>query len=511
MHLRGVALVGTIAALASVAWAPAAGAAPPPGPPTFADEFNGLTLDATRWSHRASGPRNDGVLTPDAVSVANGLLTMKTYTEGGQHFSGMISTAQTGPTGFEQTYGYFEARIRFNSSPGQWSAFWLQSQTIGNPIGDPATAGVEMDIAEHRAQCVGGPAACTDRIQQALIWDGYAPGVSQSSVRLSDPLTGLGNNSFHTWALRWSPTDLTFFYDDVPIWTQTAPISRRSQYIILSSEVGQFFAGTIPAGGYGTRDTSTTNMQVDWVRVWALAPTNATAPVASGTPAVGQGLACSAGTWAGDPTPTFAYQWLSDGAPISAATAPAYTVQSTDQGHALSCRVTATNTGGATSAQSNALAVPAPPAPLRVAPPVTPPIAPAAVPAPPPVAPFPAPIVDRSAPSARLSGSTSQKFGPTVAITIACLDEACRAAASSTVRIPKVGRARARTYVPSVVVATVAKGAKVTVKLRLSKNARVAIGRALRAGKRIFVTVTARVADSAGNGRSLTRRVALRR
>ena len=50
----------------------------------------------------------------------------------------------------------------------------------------------------------------------------------------------------------------------------TAPISRRSQYIILSSEVGQFFAGTIPAAGYGSRVTTTTNMQVDWVRVWSL-------------------------------------------------------------------------------------------------------------------------------------------------------------------------------------------------------------------------------------------------
>ncbi|MEA2181628.1 MAG: hypothetical protein QOF69_813, partial [Solirubrobacteraceae bacterium] len=42
----------------------------------------------------------------------------------------------------------------------------------------------------------------------------------------------------------------------------------RSQFIILSSEVGRFFAGAIPPVGYGTRQTSTTNMQVDYVRVW---------------------------------------------------------------------------------------------------------------------------------------------------------------------------------------------------------------------------------------------------
>jgi hypothetical protein len=36
------------------------------------------------------------------------------------------------------------------------------------------------------------------------------------------------------------------------------------------SEVGQFFAGTIPPAGYGSREASTTNMQVDYVRVWSL-------------------------------------------------------------------------------------------------------------------------------------------------------------------------------------------------------------------------------------------------
>ncbi|MDQ3849941.1 MAG: hypothetical protein M3296_04920 [Actinomycetota bacterium] len=36
------------------------------------------------------------------------------------------------------------------------------------------------------------------------------------------------------------------------------------------SEVGRSFAGAIPEGGYGSRATSTTNMQVDYVRVYSL-------------------------------------------------------------------------------------------------------------------------------------------------------------------------------------------------------------------------------------------------
>jgi beta-glucanase (GH16 family) len=248
------------------------------GIPTWSDEFNGTSLDLARWSYRATGPRHDGTLAPDAVSVGAGALTIKTYTEAGGHYSGMISTQMIAAAGFEQTSGYFEARVKFNSRPGQWSAFWLQSPTLGNPMGDPAAAGVEMDIAEHRTRCVTAPsppapATCgankdiSNRTQQALIWNGYGTG-SLASVKLSSALTGLSNGSWHTWALRWTSTALTFYYDGTATWSQSSPISRRSQYIILSSEVGAFFAGAIPPGGYGSRLTSTTNMQVDYVRVW---------------------------------------------------------------------------------------------------------------------------------------------------------------------------------------------------------------------------------------------------
>jgi beta-glucanase (GH16 family) len=259
-----------------------ADAQPPPGlgPPTWSDEFTGTTLDLTRWSHRATGERNDGILAPNAVSVGDGLLTIKTYTDSeDKHYSGMISTERDGSTtGFEQKYGYFEARVKFNNAPGQWSAFWLQTPKNGDPLGDSEKAGVEMDIAEHRTRC--GTAARSMRacgpsddvenaIQEGVIWDGYDEH-SKSKVQLSDPLPGLDNGSWHTWGLRWTPTGLTFYYDDSAIWSRSAPISRRSQFIVLSSEVGRFFAGPIPRAGYGSIRTTTTTMQVDYVRAWAL-------------------------------------------------------------------------------------------------------------------------------------------------------------------------------------------------------------------------------------------------
>ena len=94
-------------------------------------------------------------------------------------------------------------------------------------------------------------------------------------------------------------------------------------------------------------------------------PVNTAAPVISGTPAVGQTLSCSTGTWSGEPTPTYTYTWLHNGTAIPGANASTYGIQTTDQGTGLACKVTATNKSGSASAVSNALSVAvAPPPPV---------------------------------------------------------------------------------------------------------------------------------------------------
>jgi hypothetical protein len=93
------------------------------------------------------------------------------------------------------------------------------------------------------------------------------------------------------------------------------------------------------------------------------APNNTSSPVASGTPAVGQTLSCSNGSWSGVSTISYAYKWLRDGSAIEGATGSSYVVQSADQGHGVACEVTATNSKGHSSVTSNTLSVPAPPPP----------------------------------------------------------------------------------------------------------------------------------------------------
>lgn len=84
------------------------------------------------------------------------------------------------------------------------------------------------------------------------------------------------------------------------------------------------------------------------------APANIMAPVVSGTASVGNVLTITNGTWTGTPAPSFSYQWRRDGAAISGATAATYkTVDPIDVGASIDCLVTASNSAGSASADSN--------------------------------------------------------------------------------------------------------------------------------------------------------------
>lgn len=74
-------------------------------------------------------------------------------------------------------------------------------------------------------------------------------------------------------------------------------------------------------------------------------PLNTSAPTLTGTPRLGQKLSCSTGAWSNNPT-GYSYAWLRDGTPIAGQSASTYVVQNADQGHSISCQVTASNRGG---------------------------------------------------------------------------------------------------------------------------------------------------------------------
>jgi hypothetical protein len=85
------------------------------------------------------------------------------------------------------------------------------------------------------------------------------------------------------------------------------------------------------------------------------APVNVTPPVASGDVIMGYTVSCTTGTWSAYPAPTYTYQWRKNGSNITGATSSTYVVDSANASGPIDCVVTATNTAGSASADSNDL------------------------------------------------------------------------------------------------------------------------------------------------------------
>lgn len=80
-----------------------------------------------------------------------------------------------------------------------------------------------------------------------------------------------------------------------------------------------------------------------------VAPYVTAVPAITGTATVGQTLTCSTGTWSGDATITYAYQWYANNIAISGATAGTFVLTSAQLGKRITARVNATNLSGSAS------------------------------------------------------------------------------------------------------------------------------------------------------------------
>lgn len=247
---------------------PVQGGMQPPGYQlVWSDDFAGAALDPSRWSI-VSGQRRDAVNSTDAVSVSGGSLVITTFTDSGVHYTGFLSSEPFASF----TFGYFEARIRLHGAPGSWCAFWLNSPTNGTPLDDPAAAGTEIDVLEHRVVDQFGNDVSNIDVMN-VNWNGYGAD-HRDAQQLAFGAPSLEGN-WHTYGVLWTATGYTYYIDGVPVWTpgSDVPVSRRSEYVYLTCEVAdRAWSGNVPAGGYGSRDTSTAKMEVDWVRAWQARP-----------------------------------------------------------------------------------------------------------------------------------------------------------------------------------------------------------------------------------------------
>lgn len=214
----------------------------------WSDEFNGDSLDMSKWSHRYLGKRKLGYTTEDSVKVDNGTLKIIIHKNGDKYCSGMIGTQGK----FETKYGYFEMKAKLPKIKGPQSAFWLMSPYFGQFIGDPAGSGMEIDIMEYVK-------SHPNEIHFSTHWDGYKALHKKNITSVKYPTIEDGN--WHTFGVLWLVDSYKFYIDGKLMHTKNEPISRIEQFIILSAEIG-------PWGGNINNEVLPDQFEIDYVRVY---------------------------------------------------------------------------------------------------------------------------------------------------------------------------------------------------------------------------------------------------
>lgn len=172
---------------------------------------------------------------------------------------------------------------------------------------------------------------------------GYADG-AKVPMHYTSRVVG-GTTYFFVQAIRDGATTATMFVPGFEGATLTVIGESRT----VSVNGSGFFTDTFVNGDYEYHLYSTTATPT------FSAPANTVAPAITGTAEIGETVSSSTGTWTGVPTPTFAYQWRRNGSNILSATTASYTIQAEDEGDSIDCRVTATNSQGSASVNSNSI------------------------------------------------------------------------------------------------------------------------------------------------------------
>jgi len=240
---------------------------------TFDDEFNGTTLDSSKWTSWGGvnywgEPSVCYYDDADHVSVGGGSLNLSVTrmapgstcwepsgTTNPTYGAGVVYTKDK----FSQTYGRFEARIKFAGGTGIHDDFWLYPQNDSYP------GQAEIDIAEpfgaypdnmNGFTHVTGPTGTDDGG-----W-GYCT--------IKDWASG-----YHTYQVDWTPTSISFIYDGQTCYTYAnwTPMTGYSAPAPFNQNFFMILQALADDGTAAVAPTATTvlpaTMQVDWVRVWS--------------------------------------------------------------------------------------------------------------------------------------------------------------------------------------------------------------------------------------------------
>jgi beta-glucanase (GH16 family) len=287
-----VAPAGATAQVSGSESSQCAGTTPPVAAPTgqwsctLDDEFNGTSLDLTKWapiltstSSYTTGPGGSYVCyenNANTISESGGYLNLSVLSNSKasscKEMAGSFSTKYEGgmitSKGlFSQEYGYFEVRAAMPSlaTPGLQETLWLypSNETLYGPWPDSG----EIDYAEFYSKYPNNDVPVdhfpgSNRDPNATDDNCVLPGVTTTG-------------QFNTYALMWTPTTITTYFNGVQCMSDVyasyvarpdkAPAPFNQPFFMnFTAALGvnngnQFSASKTPL-------PATT--QIDWARVW---------------------------------------------------------------------------------------------------------------------------------------------------------------------------------------------------------------------------------------------------
>lgn len=243
----------------------------------WSDEFNGTTVDLTKWQSisgngcpslcgfgNAEAQRYDPNQATIVKEGTNSYLNIQAKYEPNASFPDQpyASSKLTTEGKYSLKYGRVEARMKLSNGQGAWPAFWML------PVGGnwPFTGEIDIMEAKHR-----NPKS----VDGTIHYDGN--GYHFTGRSYSSP-TDLSSD-FHVYAVEWGPNFIKWFIDDILFHTATPnttvnggwPFNDNQFYIILNLAVGSAGTPYTSVNGAGVPPIPgdfPAKLQVDYVRVY---------------------------------------------------------------------------------------------------------------------------------------------------------------------------------------------------------------------------------------------------
>ncbi len=183
---------------------------------TFQDEFEGTTLDTSKWDTPTQERWKGCRWTPSLVSVQNGHLRLGVQlTDHPQlrYDCGAVRTRRNydvNQTMFGQKFGYFEARCKLprRIDADYFADFWMMAGNVGE--GNNTRAGNEIDVFESFELAEG------HQYSFNFHWGGYKKTHNTYGLKCGDQ-PHLRDGQFHVYGFLWTTNFYAVYVDGVEI------------------------------------------------------------------------------------------------------------------------------------------------------------------------------------------------------------------------------------------------------------------------------------------------------